>query len=140
MKKLVSRAFQKLKEADLVLFLVDVSEEPTMEIKHLYQRIQAYPHLVVFNKIDLIPNYLEEWRKTFFKYGEELIEISVREEVNLDLLAQRIYEKIVSKRATAVSEVMPNLRQKTSLEKAKRHLEDALKELQKGDLYLSLSL
>ncbi len=129
----VERAFQKLKEADLVLFLVDVSEEPTMEIKHLYQRIQAYPHLVVFNKIDLIPNYLEEWRKTFFKYGEELIEISVREELNLDLLAQRIYEKIVSKRATAVSEVMPNLRQKTSLEKAKRHLEDALKELQKRE-------
>ncbi|BAU24163.1 tRNA modification GTPase TrmE [Caldimicrobium thiodismutans] len=129
----VERAFQKLKEADLVLFLVDVSEEPTMEIKHLYQRIQAYPHLVVFNKIDLIPNYLEEWRKTFFKYGGELIEISVKKELNLDLLTQRIYEKIVSKRATAVSEVMPNLRQKTSLEKAKRHLEDALKELQKRE-------
>lgn len=128
----VERAFQKLEEADLVLFLIDVSDELTLEVEHLYQRIKNYPHLVVLNKIDLIPNRLEDWRR-FFKEREDLLEVSVKEEINLYLLTQKIYEKILSERATLVPEVIPNLRQKTSLEKARRHLEDAIRELQKSE-------
>ncbi len=128
----VERAFQKLKEADLVLFLIDVTEPPNEEVLNLYEKVKEYPHLTVLNKIDITPNYLEEW-KNFFKNKEEIIEISVKEEINLDLLSQRIYEKIVSEKATSIPEVVPNLRQKTALEKAKRHLEDALRELRKKE-------
>ncbi len=115
----VERAFQKLKEADLVLFLIDITEPLNEEIIQLYEKIKKYPHLTVFNKIDVKPNYLEEW-KNFFKNKEEVLEISVKEEINLDLLSKKIYEKIVSEKVTSIPEVVPNLRQKTALEKARK--------------------
>ncbi|MEZ0343447.1 MAG: tRNA uridine-5-carboxymethylaminomethyl(34) synthesis GTPase MnmE [Caldimicrobium sp.] len=128
----VERAFQKLKEADLVLFLIDVTEPLNEEVLNLYEKVKEYPHLTVLNKIDISPNYLEEWRR-LFKDKEEIIEISVKEEINLDLLSQKIYEKIISEKSTSIPEVVPNLRQKAALEKAKRHLEDAIKELKKSE-------
>ncbi|MGC9140894.1 MAG: tRNA uridine-5-carboxymethylaminomethyl(34) synthesis GTPase MnmE [Caldimicrobium sp.] len=128
----VERAFQKLKEADLILFLIDITEPLNEEVIHFYEKIKEYPHLTVLNKIDVTPNFLKEWKK-FFENKEEVIEISVKKEINLEFLSQKIYEKIVSERSTLVHEVVPNLRQKTSLEKAKKHLEDALKELEKKE-------
>jgi tRNA modification GTPase len=128
----VERAFQKLKEADLVLFLIDITEPLNEEVIHLYEKIKEYPHLTVLNKIDVTPNFLKEW-KNFFENKEEVVEISVKEQINLEVLSQKIYEKIVSERSTLVPEVVPNLRQKTSLEKAKKHLEDAIKELEKKE-------
>lgn len=128
----VERAFQKLKEADLVLFLIDVTEPPSEEILNLYEKVKEYPHLTVLNKIDVKPNFLGDWRN-FLINKEEVIEISVKEEINLDLLSQKIYEKIISERSTSTPEVAPNLRQKASLEKAKKHLEDAIRELNKKE-------
>ncbi|MFN3568017.1 MAG: tRNA uridine-5-carboxymethylaminomethyl(34) synthesis GTPase MnmE [Caldimicrobium sp.] len=123
----VERALQKLKEADLVIFLIDVSEMPDKETLFLYEQIKDFPHLVVFNKIDLKPNYLENWKKLFPHI--EGIPISVKEEINLDLLYQNIENKILTERGTMTAEVAPNLRQKISLEKAKEHLEKAIEEL-----------
>ncbi|MFN3921558.1 MAG: tRNA uridine-5-carboxymethylaminomethyl(34) synthesis GTPase MnmE [Caldimicrobium sp.] len=127
----VERALQKLKEADLVLFLVDASEKPDNESLSLYERIKPYPHLVVINKIDLSPNYLEDWQKVFEK--DEVISISVIKNKNLDLLIQKISEKILSEKAIMTSEVVPNLRQKVALEKAKSYLESAINELGKKE-------
>ncbi len=122
----VEKAFQKLKEADLVLFLVDSSQPPDKETISLYEKIKPYPHLVVLNKIDLSPNYVDEWEKII---QEEFIPISVKEEVNLNLLVQKIVEKIISEKGTLTAEVVPNLRQKVALEKAKSHLLSAIEEL-----------
>lgn len=128
----VERALQKLKEADLVLFLIDVSEKPDDETLQLYEKIKEYPHLVVLNKIDLQPNYLEEWKR-LFEGKAEVIPVSVKEGINLELLSQKIYEKITSERGAEIPEVVPNLRQKVALETAKAHLEEAIRELEKEE-------
>jgi len=128
----VERALQKLKEADLVLFLIDVSEKPDDETLQLYKKIKEYPQIVVLNKIDLKPNYLEEW-KGLFEGKAEVIPVSVKEGINLELLSQKIYEKITSERGTEIPEVVPNVRQKVALEAAKAHLEEAMKELEKKE-------
>ncbi|MFN3504887.1 MAG: tRNA uridine-5-carboxymethylaminomethyl(34) synthesis GTPase MnmE [Caldimicrobium sp.] len=125
----VEKALQKLKEADLVIFLIDVSEKPDKETLSLYEQIKDFPHLVVFNKIDLTPNYLEDW-KSLFK-TVEIIPISVKEEINLDLLYQNIEKKILTEKGTITAGVVPNLRQKIALEKAKEHLEKAIEEIVK---------
>lgn len=127
----VERALQKLKEADLVLFLVDVSEKPDRESLTLYEKIKPYSPLVVLNKIDLSPNYLDDWQRIFEK--ENSITISAKEERNLDLLTQKIVDKIISEKGILTAEVVPNLRQKTALEKAKNHLSSAIKELRKNN-------
>jgi tRNA modification GTPase len=128
----VERAKKKFKEADLILFLVDVSNHPSEEDFKIYQEIKNFPHLVVLNKIDIQPNHLEEWKKELSKWGvNEFIEISVKEGINLDILCKKIFEKITSEKGTEVPEVVPNLRQKVSLENAKEYLLNALKELEK---------
>jgi tRNA modification GTPase len=62
---------------------------------------------------------------------DEILEISVKENINLDKLCKKIFEKIISEKGTQVPEVVPNLRQKTALENAKEYLLNALKELEK---------
>ncbi|AIH04013.1 MAG: tRNA modification GTPase MnmE [Thermodesulfobacterium sp. 37_54] len=128
----VERAKHKFKEADLILFLVDVSSPPSEEEKNLFEEVKIYPHLVLINKIDLIPNYLEAWEKELEKWGvKDYLPISVKEGKNLDLLGKKIFEKITGGKEPEIPELVPNLRQKISLEKAIRYLENALEELKK---------
>ncbi|WP_022854889.1 tRNA uridine-5-carboxymethylaminomethyl(34) synthesis GTPase MnmE [Thermodesulfobacterium thermophilum] len=128
----VERAKHKFKEADLILFLVDVSSPPSEEEKDLFEEVKIYPHLLLINKIDLIPNYLEAWEKELEKWGvKDYLPISVKEGKNLDLLGKKIFEKITGGKEPEIPELVPNLRQKISLEKAIRYLENALEELKK---------
>ncbi|MDF2953851.1 MAG: tRNA U34 5-carboxymethylaminomethyl modifying GTPase MnmE/TrmE [Thermodesulfobacterium sp.] len=128
----VERAKKKFKEADLILFLVDVSAHPSEEDFRIYQEVKSFPHLVVLNKIDIQPNYLEEWKRELSKWKvEEFLEISVKENTNLDILCKKIFEKITSKKGAEVPKIVPNLRQKIALENAREYLLNALKELEK---------
>ncbi|MBO8144240.1 MAG: tRNA uridine-5-carboxymethylaminomethyl(34) synthesis GTPase MnmE [Thermodesulfobacterium sp.] len=128
----VERAKKKFKEADLILFLVDVSAHPSEEDFRIYQEVKSFPHLVVLNKIDIHPNYLEEWKRELSKWKvEEFLEISVKENTNLDILCKKIFEKITSEKGAEVPEIVPNLRQKIALENAREYLLNALKELEK---------
>ncbi len=128
----VERAKKKLKEADLILFLVDVSERPSEEDKKLYEEIRKYPHFVLVNKIDINPNYLSEWENELKNWNvTEFLPISVKEGINLDKLSKKIYEKITETKGTQVPDIAPNLRQKIALESAKKYLENAVKELTK---------
>ncbi len=128
----VERAKKKFKEADLILFLVDVSKPPSEEDLQIYQEVKNFPHLVLLNKIDIIPNYLEIWKEKLSEWKiEDFLEISVKEHINLDKLTKNIFEKITSERATEIPEIVPNLRQKMALEKAKESLLNALREIEK---------
>lgn len=129
----VERALQKLKEADLVLFLVDAGESPKEEDFLLFEKVKNYPHLIVINKIDLSPNYVDKWRELFSPFEEDTIPISVKENLNLDQLSQKIFDRITQERVQTTIEVAPNLRQKLALEKAKTHLEEAITELIKKE-------
>ncbi|MCS7150317.1 MAG: tRNA uridine-5-carboxymethylaminomethyl(34) synthesis GTPase MnmE [Caldimicrobium sp.] len=129
----VERAIEKLKEADLVLLLVDAGSKPTKEDTHIYNIIKPYNHLIVINKVDLSMNFLEDWREFLKSLNEEFVEISVKEHQGIDLLTQRIFDKITHNGIPQVLEVVPNLRQKIALEKAKGHLLLALEELKKEE-------
>ncbi|HEA84206.1 MAG TPA: tRNA uridine-5-carboxymethylaminomethyl(34) synthesis GTPase MnmE, partial [Thermodesulfobacterium geofontis] len=128
----VERAKKKFKEADLILFLVDVSAHPSEEDFKIYQEVKSFPHLIVLNKIDIQPNYLEEWKRELSKWKvEEFLEISVKENTHLDILCKKIFERITSEKGAEVPEIVPNLRQKIALENAREYLLNALKELEK---------
>ncbi len=128
----VEKAKKKFKEADLILFLVDISTAPSEEDHRIYEEVKKYPHLVLLNKIDIKPNYLNVWKEELKKWGvEEFLEISVKERINIEKLSRRIFNEITGGRKAEVPEVVPNLRQKTSLEKAKQALINATKEISK---------
>lgn len=126
----VEKAKKKFKEADLILFLVDVSEAPSEKDFKVYQEVKNFPHLVVLNKIDLQPNYLEKWKEELLKWKiNNFLEISVKENINLDILCKKIFETITCEKKENI-EVVPNLRQKIALENAREYLCNVLKALE----------
>ena len=125
----VEIAKKKFKEADLILFLIDTSEPVSQEVLKLLEEVAKFPHLVVLNKIDIKNGYLKDWRETIKGLNEEWIEISVKTGTNLDLLAKKVVEKILGKEKRDVPQLVPTLRQKVLLEKAKNALKRALEAL-----------
>ncbi len=129
----VKKAWEKIKSADLVLFLVSAEEPPSEEIQSLYQELKSYPHLLVINKIDLKPNFVDAW-EVFAKGNQvEALKISAIEGFGLEDLSKGIYEKVITSSQAEIPEVSPNLRQKVALIKAKEGIELALAELEKKE-------
>jgi len=129
----VERAWQKVRSADLVVFLVSAEAPPDEETENIYKEIESLPHLFVINKIDLMPNYVSEWEAFAESRGISPIKISAGKEIGLEELSKAIADKVLSTSFGAVPDVAPNLRQKMALVKAKEGLELALSELEKKE-------
>ncbi len=133
----VKRAKEKIAEADVVIFLVDGSAEPTEEDFRLYQEIRDKPHLVVVNKIDIAsPEALELWREAFPE--EKIVFISAKTRLGLETLAKRIFELVTGGLPGELPNVAPNLRQKMALERTKEALERAIENLKKSQFFPEL--
>jgi len=104
-----------MKYADVVLFLVDVSDEPnllSLKLNHglkLLRRVGVEPSktLVVFNKVDLvderhIENVLEKVHATLMGYSWVLV--SAKEGINIEGLLEAVWSKILGRSVSISSE------------------------------------
>lgn len=124
----VQRAKEKISQADVVIFVVDGAEEPTPQDFRLYAEIEALPHVVAINKIDIASEEtLEKWRGLFPK--SKKVFISAKEHQGLDSLAETVFEIVVGQREPHVPCVVPNLRQKLALEAALQAVQTAVQNL-----------
>jgi tRNA modification GTPase len=92
----VERAWQKVRSADLVVFLVSAEAEPDEETENIYKEIESLPHLFVINKIDLMPNYVSEWEAFAKSRGISPIKISAGKEIGLEELSKAIANKVLA--------------------------------------------
>ncbi len=133
----VRRAKEKIAEADVVVFLVDGSAEPSEEDFRLYAEIKDRPHLVAVNKIDIASQEtLDLWRKAFS--AEKLLFISAKTREGLEALGKAIFELVTQGGPREIPQVAPNLRQKIALEKAKEAVQRAVKNLKKPQFFPEL--
>ncbi|WP_457755708.1 tRNA uridine-5-carboxymethylaminomethyl(34) synthesis GTPase MnmE [Thermodesulfatator indicus] len=133
----VKKAKEKIATADVVIFMLDGSLEPTEEDLKLYQEIKAMPHLVVINKIDIASHEnLNRYREIFPQ--EKLIFISARTGEGLEALAEAIFELVTGRTEEFIPSVVPNLRQKMAIENALKATEQAISNLKKTDIYPEL--
>lgn len=89
----IKRAKAVLKEADLVLYLLEVSAENNLEqeIKTLSQEIaDNIPSIILLNKIDLIN--MASSIKTI--NNKEIIYLSIKKQLGIDLLIKTLKEKV----------------------------------------------
>jgi len=130
----VERSLQKLKEADVVLFVLDASKEkPSEEDLKLARLVEGVkkPTIVVLNKIDL-------GRKLDLSQlplkAERVVEVSAKTGEGIEKLADVILE--VSGVQTAEGgNIYISVRHEELLKKAKKALENALKYLREGEFY-----
>lgn len=107
-----------LKNADLILFVLDASGEITEEDIEIYNSIESNKVIGILNKIDIKGNInVKEFSKI-----DKWIEISALEKLGIENLEDEIYSYIVSGQVEDSSEkfVITNIRHKSALEKTKQ--------------------
>ncbi|MBO8159690.1 tRNA uridine-5-carboxymethylaminomethyl(34) synthesis GTPase MnmE [Thermosyntropha sp.] len=126
----VEKSGQAIKEADLVIFLLDVASGITEEDIRIYQGLNKEKVIVLVNKEDLAEkNISEEEIKKLFG-GVRVIRGSVKEKTGLDELISAITEMVLEgKTDYDGEELIFNLRQQKALEKAREHLISVLDSL-----------
>ena len=117
----IKRSFEKVKNSDAVVFMLDASVELNESDFEIYDLIKDKKKVVVANKIDIARKDILARIKSDFK-NEKVIEISVKESKNLGKVSQFI-ENIVREMKKGNDPFGINQRQKNLLENLKDRLE-----------------
>ncbi|HER62958.1 MAG TPA: tRNA uridine-5-carboxymethylaminomethyl(34) synthesis GTPase MnmE, partial [Desulfobacteraceae bacterium] len=115
----IQRARRKMREADLVLFLVDASTPFTEQDRMLYESIGDTRKVVVLNKIDIAAQEAVDTLARKF-YGAPVVRISAKRHRGLPELQEAIYGSIIGEDC-GLSErcsCAPNVRHRTVLEQS----------------------
>lgn len=128
----VERSRQALAEADLILLLLNSSEELTKEDKQLLEATQGMKRLILLNKTDL-PTHLSDEELAAYLNEEEVLPISVMTSQGIDVLEEQIAalffdEGVSEKDATYVS----NNRHIGLLEEAEQALDEVIQGIEMG--------
>ncbi len=138
----VERAHLIVKEAQVVLFVVDASRKPGAEVRRLYEEVCRLPHIVVLNKADKgLAVTADDWRATFG--DEEVVEISAVTGRGRDELEMALAEHVFGGRIDlSGARFLLEERQKVCLEEASAALRRALEALGRraGDEIVSLDV
>ena len=131
----VERSLEKMKQADLVLYLIDTDEKkPDIEKRKLEMDNEQIKYLSVVNKIDTIG---EAAAKENFSFLNEPIFISAKEHLHTDVLKERMVDTILQGKITTEDTIITNARHYHALKEVERSLADMKNGLDKklsGDL------
>lgn len=121
----VERSREVIKEADIVIFLLDIETGITKEDLEIFRSIENSNIIILVNKEDIEDKKITEaeLHEIFGKY--HVIRGSVKEDIGLDELEKTIENLVLSGQIQSDDmEIMINLRQKSALLRAKKHMED----------------
>jgi tRNA modification GTPase len=122
----IERARQKMREADLILFVVDVSQELTAIDRSLYASLDDRKRIVILNKMDIADENAEKGAKdnllqelsSFFGAVPQ-VRTAAKKGVGIPELRETIYRTIIGEEKEMSERIScaPNLRHKMILEK-----------------------
>jgi tRNA modification GTPase len=132
----MERSVQKMKEADLVLYLFDVNEESPGEVIKKKEELKkdGINFLLVGNKVDLVN---EANAKERFSHIGEIVFISAKTLLHLDVLKERMIDMVLEGNVETEDTIITNARHYQALKKVDEALEDihqALTQKIPGDL------
>jgi len=124
----VERSKKKVKEADLVLFVIDASQEVTDEDLRIYEEIKEKEHIIVANKVDLgVKANLNKFK------DETVIKVSALKGMGLEELSEEILKKVGANLEESVN-IYISVRHETLLKKAKEVLKRFKEEFKEKDI------
>jgi len=115
----IQRARQKVREANLVLFMIDAAAPLTGQDMELYASLGDADRIVVFNKIDIAERESVAAKEAFFS-GVRLVRISARHHDGLTDLQNAIYTQIMGDSAALRERepCAPNVRHRLVLQES----------------------
>jgi tRNA modification GTPase len=108
----------KIKESDLIIFLYDENGF-TNDIEKIYKEFYDKNHILIQNKIDISKNM----------ELEPNLEISAKNDININELKDLIYNKLIDKDFNRESIIITNERHKQHIDKAIENLENSLESI-----------
>ncbi|MFC1840785.1 tRNA uridine-5-carboxymethylaminomethyl(34) synthesis GTPase MnmE [Thermodesulfobacteriota bacterium] len=119
---------KKLEEADLVLAVIDQSRPLNDDDKNLLSLINEKDSIIILNKNDL-PSRVKKSEIKVFAQEIPITSISALTGDEIDTLRNIIADKIIDNDMSAESTIVPNLRHKKALSKARDYFNDAVTNL-----------
>lgn len=119
----VEKAEKYLKEADVILMMIDVSQGLDEEDLNIYSLVEDKPLLVLINKTDLYSNNdFTEIENNFASHNT--LKISVKEEIGIKELKKAIIDEVIGENIKADEELLiTRARHKNALDKAMKAIE-----------------
>lgn len=127
----VQKSLLAVKSADLVLWLLDQSEEISDEDRALIPHFEGKNVILVLNKADLSPAFSSEEGQQLLPHVP-LVSLSVHTGEGIDALIDAIKEKVFSSRGQREDVVLTRLRHQERLLEASAHVKEALAALHGG--------
>lgn len=128
----VERSRQVLREADLILFVLNQNEPLSEEDKQIFSAVEGLDYIVILNKIDL-PQQIDLNEVATLVEGRKVIETSLKEEAGIDQLETAIADSFFDGEVVAADMTyVSNVRHIHLLQQAKDALEDAIEALPIG--------
>jgi tRNA modification GTPase len=123
----VERSQEVIQQADLIIFLLDVTTGITAEDQFIYDSIAPNKLIVLVNKEDLDDKKVTEEDLDQMLGSVPIIRGSVKEEIGLKELEDLIEELILAGGLESDDlEIVVNLRQQQSLHQARQHVQEVL--------------
>ena len=118
----VERSMEKMRTADIVLYMVDVSTETAGEVEAAVHRLQEInpSYLLIGSKSDL---FSEAELSEKFR-GLDLLYLSARTHHHIEVLKQRLVDKVLQGKVGGESVIVTNARHYASLQQVSGSLED----------------
>lgn len=118
----VEKSLEKMKQADLVLYLFDVQEESQAGVEAALLQVQASNRnfLAVGNKVDALG---EEQAQLKFS-GDGVLFISARNQQRVDVLKERMVDKVLQGAVQTESTIITNARHYQALQEVAKSLEE----------------
>ncbi len=123
----VEKSREVIMNADVVIFLLDIETGITDEDLEIFNSIENHNIIILVNKEDIEAKRIteEELQEHFSKH--KVIRGSVKDDIGLEDLEKTMEDLVISGQVVSDDmEIMINLRQKTALLKAKKHVEDTI--------------
>ncbi len=121
----VEKTKEYFNKADIIIFMLDSSEEYTEEDEEIFKLIKDKKTIILINKVDL-PEKLDRSKIDKYKYGKTIIDVSIKDNKGIDLLKDEIYNFVYSGEVKYNQEILvTNIRHKNLLIKAKDSLINA---------------
>ena len=126
----VERSLEKMRTADLAVYLFDVNTDSREDIHQLRTLLseQTKQYLLVGNKIDA----MHQENDMASMFGSDVLMISAKNNDHIEALKQALIEKVVSGKISTESTIVTNSRHFQSLNKVAENLSSIRKGMEEG--------
>lgn len=118
----VGKSFEKMQMADVVVYLFDVNTESQPELEAALLQVQELNknYIAVGNKVDVMGE--EKARQKFS--GDGVLFIAAKSNKHIDVLKERLVDKVVQGTVHAESTIITNARHYAALQEVEKSLQD----------------